>query len=137
MKKNYLNVCNPTGKHFYVTVLFNHREVEGELVNDAETIEGDTMPTLFEIYASIVTRLPSDCDLAGICRDYPKPTKSYDEIVSRFVHCRYSADAEMAMAANMRCDPDKYKSEEQIFQEWRTRAKAAAAELLTNEGVGV
>lgn len=133
MKKNYLNVCNPTGKHFYVTVLFNHREEDGKQVNDTETIESDTMPTLFDIYSAIVRRLPSDRDLAGICRDYPKQTTHYAELVSRFIHCRYSLDDEMALAANMRVDPIQYTSEDQVFQQWRNRAKAAVAELLEAE----
>lgn len=55
-------------------------------------------------------------------------SKSYSAILSELVHIKYTIDDEMALSANYRINPNSQK--EQEYQEWRSRCKKIAKQLV-------
>lgn len=51
---------------------------------------------------------------------------TYGELVTMLIRCQYTADAEMALSANMRKDPQAYAAEDAAFQSWREYCKDIA-----------
>lgn len=58
---------------------------------------------------------------------------NYDELVTALIRMRYSLDAELALQANLRYDPQSHEVEEKEFQDWRAKCKNAAKNFLNDE----
>ena len=56
--------------------------------------------------------------------------ESYSELATKLIRLKYPLDAELALAANLRIDCEKYKSEDEAFQQWRTLSKEKAREAI-------
>lgn len=55
---------------------------------------------------------------------------TYDELATALIRMKYTLDEELALSANFRNDPEKYKSEDVAFQSWRLLCKEAARKTL-------
>ena len=58
------------------------------------------------------------------------PEKWYPIYVSKFIHERYSADAETALINNYLADTEEYREQYAEYQAYRTECKARAKEEL-------
>lgn len=62
---------------------------------------------------------------------FPFDPTDYDRVASHIVREKYSADKMEALINNYLLDADKYKSEFEQMQEWRTFAKECAKKIVS------
>jgi shikimate kinase len=87
-----------------------------------------------EVYYKFGTLLPTDTeDSFEEVDELPKYSdKEYREKVSELIHQRYSIDDEIALNANINRSSD-YQAEYDEYQEFRTKCKELAKEILNNK----
>lgn len=56
------------------------------------------------------------------------PQTTYGDLVTMLIRCKYSLDEELALAANMRTDAEKYEKQDSAYQQWREYCKSVARE---------
>lgn len=89
------------------------------IINDGSHLVISDLYTILLKYSATIE------DMARICQSFPPSTTDYGTLVTRFIRMRYTLDAELALNANVRANPEAYKDNEADFQAWRTTAKEA------------
>lgn len=93
--------------------------VGGELVDDG-------VEMLEDQFTDVIV---AEIDGETVVVEHAEAVETYEALVTALIRTRYTIDAELALAANVRSDPEGYAGEDAAFQAWREKCKAKAREI--------